>query len=360
MASPIADASAAAGTGPGRPAPTISVHKDRFDGRVCKCSGFSDSRSADVADFGARIVELLAEFRASSPPARGVWVEVPSDFLMGAMHLRRQGFRIHHADDSAVTLTAWLPDETKDPNLLPDFAHTYCGVGALVVRGPGGHGRASDDPAAAEVLVVRERWAADAEKRFKFPGGAVDRGERLCDAVVREAREETGIVASFVRVVAMEHFTSVRGGNSDLYVACLCEPADPLQEPEADPLEIAEARWMPVAAVLADPRVYPMNKELLRAALADLSAAALPGGAAAGMVCEPRSIRPDPARRAFTYDHYVPSRVAHASGREAVETTSWRWGVFAIGAAVGVAAMVASGLALRSLPSNAGAVSHSR
>ena len=59
-------------------------------------------------------------------------------------------------------------------------------IGAVVIRGDG------------QVLVVR-RGRAPGKGTWTIPGGKVEPGETLVDAVVREVREETGLA---VRVVA--------------------------------------------------------------------------------------------------------------------------------------------------------------
>lgn len=55
----------------------------------------------------------------------------------------------------------------------------FAGVGAVVFRG--------DD-----VLVIR-RGKAPFKGQWSIPGGGLDYGERLADAVMREVREETGV-----------------------------------------------------------------------------------------------------------------------------------------------------------------------
>jgi ADP-ribose pyrophosphatase YjhB (NUDIX family) len=64
-----------------------------------------------------------------------------------------------------------------DPRLYPD--RPFLAASAAVVRG-------------GKVLVVR-RASAPANGVFSLPGGVVETGETLHEAVVREVREETGL-----------------------------------------------------------------------------------------------------------------------------------------------------------------------
>ncbi|PNX67570.1 nudix hydrolase 2-like protein, partial [Trifolium pratense] len=53
------------------------------------------------------------------------------------------------------------------------------------------------------VLVVQEKNGRFSGKGiWKLPTGAVDVGEDVCDAAIREVKEETGIDTEFVEVLA--------------------------------------------------------------------------------------------------------------------------------------------------------------
>src|SRR5215475_8069173 len=71
----------------------------------------------------------------------------------------------------------WRRSLMTDPRLYPE--RPYLAVSAAVIR----DGR---------VLVVR-RARAPAENLFTLPGGAVEAGESLNEAVKREIAEETGL-----------------------------------------------------------------------------------------------------------------------------------------------------------------------
>lgn len=65
------------------------------------------------------------------------------------------------------------------------------GVGAIVLRRAGG---------LVEVLLVR-RANPPSQGEWSLPGGVVELGERLQDAIVREVREETGLDVDPIAVV---------------------------------------------------------------------------------------------------------------------------------------------------------------
>lgn len=115
-----------------------------------------------------------------------------------------------------------------------------------------------------EVLLIRraaEPWAG----RWSVPGGAVELGERLEDALVREAREETGleveplaIVGVFDRIV--EEAGEVRWHY--VLVDYLCRPLS--GSPRAG-TDASEARWVPLTDLDRYALTEPTRRAIARA-----------------------------------------------------------------------------------------------
>ena len=89
--------------------------------------------------------------------------------------------------------------------MLPSYATHFCGAGGLVLNDAG------------EVLLIKE-VRRDLDTYFwKIPGGLVEHGETLQDAVVREVKEESGIDAEVTGILGVKEMRNFKFGCSDLY-----------------------------------------------------------------------------------------------------------------------------------------------
>jgi len=98
-------------------------------------------------------------------------------------------------------------------------------VGAIVV-GPEG------------ILLVKMAYGPT-KGQYMLPGGLLDPGETLDDAVVREVREETSVEARVLGVCGVR--TRHDGPHNDTYVMFLLEPVG--GEPKSDGRENLDARY---------------------------------------------------------------------------------------------------------------------
>ncbi|XP_052178114.1 nudix hydrolase 2-like isoform X8 [Diospyros lotus] len=193
------------------------------------------------------LVEKIELFDGSDDAYGGVVVEMkePMDSELFASVLRasllqwtqQQGFRYHHAEPSYLMLVKWIP---RTSDTLPPNASHRVGIGAFVMNDAG------------EVLVVQEKSGIfKGTGVWKFPTGVVEEGEELHEAAIREVKEEAGIEAEFLEVLAFSQSLNSFFGKSDLFFVCMLRPLSlNIQKQDS---EIEAARWIPLEEYTAQP-----------------------------------------------------------------------------------------------------------
>ncbi len=123
------------------------------------------------------------------------------------------------------------------------------------------------------VLLVR-RAKAPLEGAWSLPGGAVELGETLEEAIVREVAEETGLIVAPVQVLkAFDHIDRDSDGKVRFHYVlvdflCSVQPRDGSggQELETCMLQpasdVSDARWVPVEG-LGALEEFPLTERTL-------------------------------------------------------------------------------------------------
>ncbi|KAI3510331.1 hypothetical protein L1887_17238 [Cichorium endivia] len=159
---------------------------------------------------------------------RGIWIKLPIELVNLIEPVVKEGFYYHHAETKHLMLVHWIPETI---NTLPANASHRVGIGAFLMNQNG------------QVLVVQEKSGKfQGTGIWKFPTGVVDEGEDICDAAVREVKEETGIDSKFIEVLAFRQSHKSFFEKSDLFFMCMLQPLSfniHLQEKE-----IEAAQWM--------------------------------------------------------------------------------------------------------------------
>jgi ADP-ribose pyrophosphatase YjhB (NUDIX family) len=123
-----------------------------------------------------------------------------------------------------------------------EFGHLHWGLN-------GAAGLLLSDPGRG-VLLQRRAWWVHHGRTWALPGGALEAGERACEAATREAHEEADIPPTGVRPLAASH---VDHGNWR-YTTILAAPIGRLSA-RVKNAESAELRWVRAAEV-ADFRLH--------------------------------------------------------------------------------------------------------
>ncbi|XP_040363001.1 nudix hydrolase 2 isoform X2 [Rosa chinensis] len=157
----------------------------------------------------------------------------------------QQGFWYHHAEPHYLMLVYWLH---KSAHTLPENATHRLGIGAFLINQN------------REVLVVQEKGGQyGGTGVWKLPTGAVDEGEDIYAAAVREVKEETGIDSEFIEILAFRQIHKSFFQKSDLFFLCMLRPLSfDIQKQEQ---EIEAAKWMPFEEYAAQP--YAQKYEFL-------------------------------------------------------------------------------------------------
>ncbi|MHA1733290.1 MAG: NUDIX hydrolase [Promethearchaeota archaeon] len=143
-------------------------------------------------------------------------------------------------------------------------ANPLVAVGALVLDVPAPVPK--EVPPSASLLLVKRGNPPD-QGLWAVPGGKVELGERLEDALRREVLEETGIEVEVGAVAGVSEKVVQDGAGRTLYHYVIVDywasvagtPQVPTPTPATD---VSEARWVPIVEVSEVP-LSPTMRDLL-------------------------------------------------------------------------------------------------
>ncbi|PHT86559.1 Nudix hydrolase 10 [Capsicum annuum] len=159
---------------------------------------------------------------------KGVWIKMPIEFANLVEIAVKEGFWYHHAEPYYLMLVHWIADSEST---IPANASHKVSIGAIVFN----HKR--------ELLVVQENCGRlKGSGIWKIPTGTVEEGESIFEGAIRELKEETGIDAEFLEVLAFRQIPNSFFNKSDLFFLCMMRPLS--FDIQKQDLEIEAARWM--------------------------------------------------------------------------------------------------------------------
>ncbi|KAL1812976.1 hypothetical protein ACET3Z_023041 [Daucus carota] len=208
----------------------LNAADDAFGGVVVE---MKEPMNSDVFDTLLRA--SISQWREQGK--KGIWLKLPIELANLVEAAVKQGFWYHHAEPTYIMLAYWIPETV---HTLPANASHTVGIGAFIMNSK------------REILVVQENNGRfKGSGLWKLPTGTVDVGEDICEAAIREVKEETGINAEFMELLAVRQSHKVAFGKSDLFFACMLRPLSfDIQKQDS---EIAAAKWMPFEEYAAQP-----------------------------------------------------------------------------------------------------------
>ncbi|GAC21350.1 NUDIX domain-containing protein [Paraglaciecola arctica] len=218
----------------------LAFEYNKFNGIIIN----SEQIPEDIDVFLPQLNALLSHAKQQKKAV--IWLTLPIDFAHLIAIATSQGFTFHNCLPTEVTLTFKFDPE----NFVPFVPTHSLGAGGLVQNPQG------------EILVIRERGATT----YKLPGGHIELGETIEEAVIREVLEETGINTSFSAVLGMASTHPYRFGKSNIYIVCKLVPLS-TQIDIQDTHEIDDAKWVFPQDYLTDNTNSAFNKYLIKSLL---------------------------------------------------------------------------------------------
>jgi 8-oxo-dGTP pyrophosphatase MutT (NUDIX family) len=228
---------------PGSEHSSLAFAPDMFGGVIVE----SESLPEQAEVFHAALQRSLEAWKAGG--VRLAWLAVPLRRAALIPVAVAAGFTFHHTNDDDLMLVSRLVEDA----FVPFHATHYIGVGGVVIN------------ARQELLVVCEKHRRTRKPYYKLPGGALQPGEHLVEAVTREVLEETGVDTRFEALVCFRHWHGYRYGKSDIYFVCRLSPLSEDVTMQAE--EIEECFWMPLADYFDSDLVSVFNKRIVKAAV---------------------------------------------------------------------------------------------
>jgi 8-oxo-dGTP pyrophosphatase MutT (NUDIX family) len=218
----------------------LAFEYNKFNGIIID----SNQIPADIDVFLPQLNALLSHAKQQNKAV--IWLTLPLDLAHLIAIATTQGFTFHNCLPTEVTLIF----KSQPQDFVPFMPTHSLGAGGLVQNSQG------------EILVIREHGATT----YKLPGGHIELGETIEDAVIREVLEETGIQTTFSAVLGMASTHPYRFGKSNIYIVCKLAPLS-TQINIQDTHEIDDAKWQLPQHYLADNNNSVFNKYLIKSLL---------------------------------------------------------------------------------------------
>jgi len=218
----------------------LIIHRfDDYNGVVIDKQPLTDSLDQFTKQFNNLLIEVKSQGKQL------IWFSLSIKQSAFIKVLTDAGFVFHNCLEDEITLILRIQEEAYAP-----FVPTHSiGAGALIFNDK------------QQVLVIREKLGN--HTGFKLPGGHIELGEKISEAIVREVFEETGIHSEFIGIQGFASKKIFRFGKSNIYFLCrLNALTEEICIQDID--EIAEAKWCDIADFINDNNNSLFVREIIK------------------------------------------------------------------------------------------------
>lgn len=216
----------------------LNYQFDNYNGVMIELQELPDS----IDEFTEQFHTLLTLAKTESKQL--IWFSLSIQQSALIKVLTDAGFVFHNCLEDEITLILRIKPDAYAP-----FVPTHSiGAGALIFNEQ------------QQVLVVKEKMLSHIG--FKLPGGHIELGEKISEAIVREVFEETGIRSEFIGIQGFASKEKFRFGKPNIYFLCRLK-ALTTQINIQDTDEIEEAIWCDIDQYIADQNNSSFNREIV-------------------------------------------------------------------------------------------------
>jgi len=133
------------------------------------------------------------------------------------------------------------------------FANHFIGVGGVVIH-------------KNKILLVKQNYGRSRGK-YMIPGGFVDRGETLIEAVTREIYEETGMKVEAKKLISVRTMVRNSDNLTDLYSVIKCKLLSTPEPLKPQDSEIEKVSWIPIENCFNNPEISDYTKLIIKKAI---------------------------------------------------------------------------------------------
>lgn len=217
----------------------LTYEFDDYNGVVIEKQRLPDSEALFTQQFNDMLLLVKAQGKQL------IWFTLSIQQAAFIKIATEAGFVFHNCLEDEITLILRIKEDAYAP-----FVPTHSiGAGALIFNQQ------------QQILVIREKLAMS--PGFKLPGGHIELGEKISEAIVREVFEETGIRSEFVGLQGFGSKKFFRFGKSNIYFLCrLNALTEHIEIQDID--EIAEAKWCDVSEFVNDANHSIFVREIVK------------------------------------------------------------------------------------------------